>query len=491
MSSTGDDHKDSQNKKREDSSSRNPRRATKRAKTAKAKETNVLECGALPPHLFTLIFSPPQAQQSAVSPQDQDAGEDKYLIDACTRLNIPEKDRQYLLSMTEDGRKEMVDQLQYVISPTKNNVEEVPLRVKVLQSRLQPVVKQRIMQRLSVPTPGAPDGVDVKYSQWLTCALSVPLGVITQHRSITEDVGGFAVDTLKNLNDAVYGHEVAKRDIVTYITKNLGNRSGGKPPPLLIAGPPGVGKTTLVRVAVANACGSPLVEIPLNAAVDASFLQGSNYVFEGSGPGRIVQAVMVAGCMNPIIFMDELDKVSQTPRGREIVHSLMKIVDPSQNSNFEDVYLNGVSMDLSKCLFIFACNDVTQVDPILIDRLNVIHAKGYTDQEKHVIASTHLAPSLSDDAIMEAIAQSGSELGVRRLKEILAHVTECVDMASQTGPDAWDLFSVPDSVKQAVVMSRENQSAVVFTAEMVRDVLSARNWKQSSNDNISCQQMYM
>jgi ATP-dependent Lon protease len=125
-------------------------------------------------------------------------------------------------------------------------------------------------------------------------------------------------------------------------------------------------------------------------------LEGHGYTYEGSTWGRIVQILIDSKCMNPVIYFDELDKISDTPKGEEIAGILTHLTDTSQNSQFHDKYFAEIDFDLSKCLFIFSYNDESKINPILRDRMYKIHTKGYDRKQKTIIANQYLMPKIRE-----------------------------------------------------------------------------------------------
>merc|ERR1719262_1230068 len=157
-----------------------------------------------------------------------------------------------------------------------------------------------------------------------------------------------------------------------------------------IQGPPGNGKTTLCRKGIAEALGRPFVQLSLGGATDASVLEGHSYTYVGSAWGRVVGLLMEAQCMNPVIFFDELDKVSDTPRGEEITGVLTHLTDHSQNMTFNDRYFEGIPLDLSQALFVFSFNDESRLNHVLKDRLTLIHTEGFDQSAKFQISREFL-----------------------------------------------------------------------------------------------------
>ena len=241
------------------------------------------------------------------------------------------------------------------------------------------------------------------------------------------------------LDDAVYGHSNAKRNIERVIGQWMNGELKGYC--FGFEGPPGVGKTSMAKNGIAKCLtdeegnNRPFGFIPIGGSSNGSILDGHNYTYVGSTWGRIVDVLMESKCMNPIIFIDELDKVSRTEHGKEIIGILTHLVDPTQNEEFQDKYFNGINLDLSKALFIFSYNDVELIDRILLDRIHRVEFKPLKLKEKKIITRNHLLPEIyqrlglnSDvvqigDEVIEFIVEKFTyESGVRKLKEILYEV---------------------------------------------------------------------
>ena len=202
---------------------------------------------------------------------------------------------------------------------------------------------------------------------------------------------------------------------------------------IAIKGPMGTGKTTLVKEGISKILGREFAFIALGGATDSSFLEGHSYTYEGSSWGQIVEILIKCKSMNPVIYFDELDKISDTPKGEEIAGILTHLTDTSQNSEFQDKYFSEIKFDLSKCLFIFSYNDESKINPILRDRMYRITTEGYDGKQKGVIAKDYLLPKireqikfeekdiLIDDEVINYIVENYTqkEKGVRNLKRCL------------------------------------------------------------------------
>lgn len=186
--------------------------------------------------------------------------------------------------------------------------------------------------------------------------------------------------------------------------------------------------TSFAKNGVATVLKRPFEFFSLGGATDSANFVGHSYTYEGSMWGRIIDSLMNARCMNPVMYFDELDKISTTPHGEEIVSMLIHMTDRSQNSQFHDRYFAGVDIDLSQCLFVFSFNDESKVHPILKDRMQVINCSGYSSDEKKIILSQYVWPQIlerinmvndlkiNDEAVKHLINEySKEEEGVRTL----------------------------------------------------------------------------
>ena len=319
-----------------------------------------------------------------------------------------------------------------------------PLMYRVLLSDIPDNGKQDILTRIQQNRQEDSS----KFREWLEGVLSIPFGhcvdTPVNSSSSKTTIKNFLGETRDCLDDAVHGHEDAKQKIMQFIAQTISNKS---PHGLVlgIEGPMGNGKTTLVEKGFAKALKRPFITIPLGGIQDGSFLEGHGYTYEGSRWGAIVNSLIVSGCMNPVIYMDELDKVSQTHHGNEIINLLIHLVDPSQNNHFRDKYFAGINFDLSKATFIFSYNDADQINPVLMDRITHLKTRGFRLPEKVIISQKYLLKSIFDDVgindsdieipddVVEWIVQSYThEGGVRELKKILYDIVREINLRNLT-----------------------------------------------------------
>jgi ATP-dependent Lon protease len=242
-------------------------------------------------------------------------------------------------------------------------------------------------------------------------------------------------DIQKHLNAAVYGHDEAKNVILELIGQWITNPNA-IPQVIALQGPPGNGKTSLAKDGIAKALGRPFRMISLGGATDASYLDGHGFTYEGSVPGRVVSILQEAQCMNPVIFFDELDKVSSGSKGQEIIGALTHLTDHSQNNEWHDRYFSGIDFDLSKALIIFSLNDEEALHPVLKDRIRIIRTKGHDLKSKLIIAKDYMIPKIMENIKMEKenlifedyvinhiiSTYANEEKGVRKLKQCIESI---------------------------------------------------------------------
>ena len=277
---------------------------------------------------------------------------------------------------------------------------EKPYRLSLLEADIPVNFKGAAMKKINMMRymdPG--NGEYYKLKNWVDTFMRVPFG---KYESLPINISDgvdkcheFMETAQKTLDNAVYGLNDAKIQIMQMLGQLITNpKALGTA--IAIQGPMGTGKTTLVKEGISKILNRPFAFIALGGATDSSFLEGHSYTYEGSTWGKIVQILIDSKCMNPVIYFDELDKISDTPKGEEIAGILTHLTDTSQNSQFHDKYFSEIDFDLSKCLFIFSYNDESKINPILKDRMYRIHTKGYSVKQKSVISNNYLLPKIRE-----------------------------------------------------------------------------------------------
>ena len=341
---------------------------------------------------------------------------------------------------------------------------EKPYRLTLLESDIPTVFKGAAMKKvnsLRYMEPGS--GEYYKMKNWVDTFMRVPFGKystlpISMENGVDE-CHKFMEDAKTTLDNAVYGLNDAKMQIMQMMGQLLTNPSSIGTA-IAIQGPMGTGKTTLVKEGISKILNRPFAFIALGGATDSSFLEGHSYTYEGSTWGKIVQILVDSKCMNPVIYFDELDKISDTPKGEEIAGILTHLTDTSQNTQYHDKYFAEIDFDLSKCLFIFSYNDESKINPILRDRMYRIHTKGYDKKQKSIIANNYLLPTIRKQVkfntedivipeetlhhIMESFCNK--EDGVRNMKRCLEIIYTKLNLYRLMKPDT-NLFEESMTLK--------------------------------------------
>lgn len=331
----------------------------------------------------------------------------------------------------------------------KYEFNEEPERFRILKIPVNLAVKNNIMQKLlqiEMMEPSDPEYF--KLNRWLEGILKIPFGkyinLPVSKNDSKDKISNFVSKVSEDMNSSTFGHIDAKNKIMQIVCQWISNqKSMGNV--IALQGPPGIGKTSLVRNGISKALNRPFHMIALGGATDSTVLEGHGYTYEGSTWGRIANILMESKVMNPIIFFDELDKVSGTKHGEEIIGVLTHLTDQTQNSAFSDKYFSGIDLDLSRCLFVFSYNDESAINPILKDRLIRINLNGFSCEDKISIAKEYILRDLVDNIGMEPkdvvfpeeilrkiINEYTEEEGVRGLRRCLETILLKLNMAKYT-----------------------------------------------------------
>ncbi len=367
-----------------------------------------------------------------------------YLIDEIEANKLQKEIRSKVHTHIEQVNKEyflkeQLKQIQKELGTDTSRDEEIEEYRKKLDAKKDKMGEEaykEIDKQLERFARMHPDSSDSSMTQtYLDWVLEIPFGESSKKALKIDDVE-------KQLDKDHFSLEKPKKRIVEYFAvKELlelrgisMKKSAGAI--LCFSGPPGVGKTSLAN-SIATALKRPLIRIALGGLEDVNELRGHRRTYVGAMPGRITQGLIDAKKMNPVIVLDEIDKVSRSQRG-DPTAALLEILDPEQNNEFRDYYLN-FDLDLSSVIFIATANDVGRIPAPLRDRMEFIQVSSYTPQEKFEIASRYLIPqelkkhglkkseiSISKPALKELIHSYTREAGVRNLRRRIADMSRKV-----------------------------------------------------------------
>jgi len=343
----------------------------------------------------------------------------------------------------------------------KAELEE--LKKKIEEAGMTEEAKEKAMQELhrleAMPPMSAEGTVSRTYIDWL---ISVPW------KQKTKEIKDL-VKAEEVLNEDHFGLEKIKERILEYLAvRQLVKNPKGSI--LCFVGPPGVGKTSLGK-SIARATGRKFVRLSLGGVRDEAEIRGHRRTYIGALPGQIIQMMKKAGAVNPVLLLDEVDKLGADFRGDPSA-ALLEVLDPEQNHTFQDHYLD-VEYDLSKVFFIATANVLHTIPPALQDRLEILRLSGYTEREKLEIAKRHLVPKqaegnglkleqfdFTDEGIIEIIRHYTREAGVRNLER---EIGSCCRKLAR---------------KFVSEQAEENATAVVVDAERVREMLGPIKFRQ-------------
>lgn len=368
----------------------------------------------------------------------------KYLDQEINVLELERKianktQKKFDKSMKEAVLRERMRTIQKELGDDSEDQEIVELRKKLFTAKLPTEAHKKAVKELDRLAKLSIHNPEASYIRtWLETIVEIPWSTSTKQEVSLKKASAV-------LNADHYGLEEAKERILEYLavmklrkarkvkaTKN-GHRSTSVVPTIIcFAGPPGVGKTSVGR-SIAKALGRKFAKISLGGIRDEAEIRGHRRTYVGAMPGRVVQAIIDSGSNNPVLMLDEIDKIGADYRG-DPSSALLEVLDPEQNYAFVDHYLD-TPIDLSKIIFITTANVLETIPPALRDRLEIIRFSGYTEDEKFNIAKTHLLKKqlesnalgkedvdFTDEGLKETVKHYTRESGVRSLEREVAKV---------------------------------------------------------------------
>jgi ATP-dependent Lon protease len=360
-------------------------------------------------------------------------------INSDTQAKIGKSQREYIL-------REQLKAIQQELGEGETDESEVAhLKKRIQEADLPEHVRKEVereLARLAKVPPSSPDHQVLR--TYLELVLELPWNKASEEHMDLSKVR-------QVLEEDHYGIKEVKERIVEHLAV-LKLNPAAKAPILCLVGPPGVGKTSLGQ-SIARAMGRRFERFSLGGVHDEAELRGHRRTYVGALPGRIIQAMRRAGVNNPVLMLDEVDKMGRDFRG-DPAAALLEILDPAQNHTFRDHYLD-LPFDLSKVFFITTANTLDTISQPLLDRMEIIRVQGYSEKEKAEISRRYLWPrrlkeagltaeqvELPDDVLDHIISRYTREAGVRQLEQMLGRLTRKVALTVAERPEGQDRQSV-------------------------------------------------
>ncbi len=292
------------------------------------------------------------------------------------------------------------------------------------------------------------------------------------------DVSKYVTSVYKKLDSYIYGMPDVKEELLSYVCKRISNPDSNDHI-LALQGCNGVGKTRLAH-GLAKALDLPIRQVNLGSVNDVSYFTGHGFTYVDSEPGRIVQILNETQCSNTIILFDELDKIHRSDKGQAIYAYLTHLIDPTQNQKYQDVYLSGLELDVSKVFFVFTFNDIDAIDATVRDRLKIVKVKEPTSEDKGNIAEKFILPELcanmkfsvqvEREVIDAVVAQQNENGGLRGVKRVLEDILGKLNVSR--------------------MLDRETQKQLTYWGSSSRSMIQNIVSKHAKDDSTGIRGMY-
>lgn len=301
--------------------------------------------------------------------------------------------------------------------------QSMTLKEKIMESKFPEDLKEKLLSKVENPYLDRSD--KNKASAWVSEALKLPIGVFKEMKF--KNINNFLLTAREKLDKAVYGMESTKEEIIDFLCNYIANDGDSKGTVLALNGAKGMGKTRICR-ALSEILGLPFFQLSMGGLTDSSVLLGHDSTYIGSKCGRIAYFLQKAKCMNFIMYIDEMDKSGTEGKAKEVQGVLTHMLDETQNKEFQDIYFEGIPLDLSRVLFITSFNNPEDIDPIVLNRMKIINISDLTNEEKVKICEKHILPEInrvnnfefSEEILKYIIAYKvDKESGMRNIKKCL------------------------------------------------------------------------
>jgi ATP-dependent Lon protease len=387
-------------------------------------------------------------------------------INLTSGLSSRLEDILYFKNLPKDSQNALIDKLENLHTLTTCIK---PKMIQLLESDIPLNFKYIALKKMMKME----DDSSPKIQEWIDSFLNIPFNIycplpVLYSTNTPEECKSYMENCQKTLDKYTYGMKDAKSQFMQLIGKWIVNPSS-MGTAIALRGPMGTGKTTLIKQGISKILNRPFAFITLGGTGDGAFLEGHSYTYEGSSYGKIVDILIQSRCSNPVIYFDELDKISQTEKGNELSGILTHLIDTTQNSQFHDKYFSEIDFDLSKCLFIFSYNDESLVNPILKDRMYTIDIPGYEKKEKIIIARDYLIPVMNKDFNMSElvwtdeildyiIEKTDTESGVRNFKRKLETIFSKINLLRISSPEKINFpFTITKSLIDEFIETKKTE----------------------------------
>ncbi len=395
---------------------------------------DAISCGEIADNIADIVIKDVSKKQEVLSTINSVKRLEKvmdFLVEETQILSIEERIHSRVRERIDENQKEyyLREQLRAIqeeLGDTDDILRDIDdYKEKIFSLRTTDENKNKLLKEcdklLKMP-PGSHEGSVIR--SYIDACLELPWGIYTKDSINLEKVR-------KVIDKDHYGMEKVKESIIEQLAvKYLNNDINGQI--ICLVGPPGVGKTSIAK-SIANSIGRKYVRIALGGVHDEAEIRGHRRTYIGAMPGRIISAIKQAGSSNPLILLDEIDKLGKDFKG-DPTSALLEVLDSEQNNSFVDHYID-MPFDLSKVMFITTANDYSMIPTPLADRMDIIHLSSYTREEKFNIAKKHLLTKqlekngltsklfkISDNAMYDIIDSYTREAGVRTLERTISKV---------------------------------------------------------------------
>lgn len=389
-------------------------------------------------------------------------------------INDFDKEEIYFYKKQKRSIQDKIIDVENELYNYSNNNDDMPLRFKILLSNNTIQNKKIILEKINEMRKDRDD--NSKLVNYVNTLCSIPFGIYHKidYNNKNRSISDYLNNVKKEFDEKIYGHNDTKEQILRIIAQFISNPDANGYV-IGIQGSMGIGKTKLIKDVVSKVLNFPFAFIPLGGVNDSSYLRGFSYTYHGSRHGKILEEIIKAKVMNPIFFFDELDKVSRTECGAEIINTLIHITDSTQNNSYTDKFFENIELDLSKSLMFFTFNNIEEINPILRDRMIIIKANGYSLNDKIKLSRDYLIKDIAksynfkdgdiiiDDKTIEyLINKTTTEDGVRNLQRNINNIYSYINLHKYIKIND-KLLNFPftitkEFIDKYIIMKRDNEN---------------------------------